>query len=246
LRFAVPENRVQVYDMRKLITLMADEDSVQELRPDYGSGMVTMFIRIEGQPFGLFANDPAHLGGAIDSEGGEKGARFLQLCDTYGLPVISLCDTPGYMVGPESEVTASVRRGSRLLATAATLSVPLFSVVTRKGYGLGAQAMVGGSFQRPAAIVSWPTGEFGPMGLEGGVRLGFKRELDAEAEGPARDALYEKLVAQAYQQGKAVSVAAFAEIDAVIDPAETRKWLLAALQTTGLPKTISRKFADIW
>ncbi len=246
LRHLVPENRLRVYDIRAIIETLADEGTVIELRRSYGVGIVTAFIRIAGEPFGLIANDPRHLGGAIDGPGAEKGARFLQLCDSYGLPIVSLCDTPGFMVGPDSEKTAAVRRGSRLIIASANLTVPLFTVVTRKGYGLGAQAMAGGSFRRPFLAVSWPTGEFGPMGLEGAVNLGFRKELDAERDPAARQALFDKLLARMYAQGKAVSVASFLEVDAVIDPADTRDWLLRALQASGPRKRASRTYVDVW
>jgi acetyl-CoA carboxylase carboxyltransferase component len=219
---------------------------VQELRRDYGVGLITALVRIEGQPFGLIANDPRHLGGAIDGAGGEKGGRFLQLCDAYGLPVVSLCDTPGFMVGPDSEETAAVRRGSRLILASANLAVPLFTIIVRKGYGLGAQAMAGGSFHQPFFTIAWPTAEMGPMGLEGAVVLGFRRELEAAGDPGARRALYERLVAGLYAKGKAVSVAQTFEIDAVIDPAETRAWLLRGLAAAGPGVRPPRRWVDVW
>lgn len=246
LRHLVPEDRLRVYDIRAVIAALADEASVAELRPHYGSGLVTALIRIEGEPFGLIANDPKHLGGAIDGDGGEKGGRFLQLCDAFGLPVISLCDTPGFMVGPDSEKTAAVRRGSRLIMASANLSVPLFTVIVRKAYGLGAQAMAGGSLHEPFFTIAWPTAELGPMGLEGAVELGFRKELDAAATPAARDALYRQLVAHMYEKGKAVSVATAFEIDAVIDPAETRAWLLRGRRATGNRRRERGRFVDVW
>ncbi len=253
LRHLVPENRVRAYDMRAVIAAMADTGSWIELRGGYGTGMVTGFLRIEGRPVGLIANDPRHLGGAIDSPGAEKGGRFLQLCDAFDVPVVSLCDTPGFMVGPASEETAAVRRGSRLFVTAATLSVPLIAVVVRKGYGLGAQAMTGGDFSAAAMTLAWPTAEFGPMGLEGAVRLGYRKELEAETDPEAQKALFEKLVARMYQAGKAISVAQVNEIDAVIDPAETRSWIVQALKACGADsgpnwraKPKRRAFVDTW
>ncbi len=246
LRHLVPENRMRVYDMRAVINALADEGSVIELRPHYGSGLITAFVRIEGHPFGLIANDPRHLGGAIDGDGGEKGGRFLQLCDVYGVPVISLCDTPGFMVGPESEKTAAVRRGSRLIIATANLSVPLFTIVVRKGYGLGAQAMAGGSFHQPFFTIAWPTAEMGPMGLEGAVELGFSKELEAAANESERNTLYEQLLTSMYEKGKAVSVATAFEIDAVIDPAETRAWLVRGRRSAGKRKQQRRRFVDVW
>jgi len=245
LRRAVPEDRLRVYDMRGVIVALADAGTFCELRGGYGVGMITGFVRIGGEPFGVMANNPRHLGGAIDSPGAEKGARFLRLCDAFDIPVLSLCDTPGFMVGPDSERTAAVRRGSRLFVAAATITVPWFTVVVRKGYGLGAQAMAGGDLTASHTVCAWPTGEFGPMGLEGAVRLGFRKELEA-AEDP--DALFRKLVDAMYEKGKAISVAEVLEIDAVIDPEQTRDWLLAGLRAarTRPGRRERRGFVDVW
>jgi acetyl/propionyl-CoA carboxylase alpha subunit/acetyl-CoA carboxylase carboxyltransferase component len=235
LRHLIPENRVRAYDIREVIRTLADEGSWIELRGGYGRGMITGFLRIEGRPMGLIANDPRHLGGAIDAEGAEKAGRFLQLCDAFDVAVLSLCDTPGFMVGPQSEEAAAVRRGSRMMVAATSLTVPLFTVVVRKGYGLGAQAMAGGDFSAPAMTIAWPTAEFGPMGLEGAVRLGYRKELEAEQDAAARQALFEKLVGKMYENGKALSVASVVEIDAVIDPTETRAWLVRGLKACPVP-----------
>jgi acetyl/propionyl-CoA carboxylase alpha subunit/acetyl-CoA carboxylase carboxyltransferase component len=229
LRRAVPENRLRVYDVRALITGLVDTGSFLELRGGFAAGMITGLVRIEGRPLGLIANDPRHLGGAIDGDGAEKAARFLQLCDAFGLPVLSLCDTPGFMVGPASEDAGAVRRVSRQFIAGAKLRTPLLTVVTRKGYGLGAQAMAGGSFHAPLFIAAWPTGEFGGMGLEGAVRLGYRKELEAETDPAKQKALYDQLVSRLYAAGKATSMAAALEIDAVIDPADTRRWILGGL-----------------
>jgi len=229
LRRAVPENRLRVYDVRALIAGLVDTGSFLELRGGFAAGMITGLVRIEGRPLGLIANDPRHLGGAIDGDGAEKAARFLQLCDAFGLPVLSLCDTPGFMVGPDSEDAGAVRRVSRQFIAGAKLRTPLLTVVTRKGYGLGAQAMAGGSFHAPLFIAAWPTGEFGGMGLEGAVRLGYRKELEAETDPANQKALYDQLVAKLYAAGKATSMATALEIDAVIDPADTRRWILGGL-----------------
>ncbi len=248
MRHLVPENRLRAYDMRKVIMNLADDGSVVEMRKDYGVGLYTALIRVEGHAFGLIANNPLHLGGAIDGDAGEKGGRFLQLCDSFGIPVVSLCDTPGFMVGPESEKTAAVRRGARLIVVSANLSVPLFTIVVRKGYGLGAQAMAGGGFHEPFFTIAWPTAEMGPMGLEGAVELGFRKELESTHSTEERNALFHKLVGQMYDKGKAISVAGSFEIDAVIDPKETRDWLqkglIAAKKTKKRHKNY--RFVDVW
>ena len=236
LRAAIPQNRLRVYDIRALIQTLCDEGSVLELRRDFGAGMITALVRIEGKPFGLYANNPHHLGGAIDGEAADKASRFMQLCDAFDLPLIALCDTPGFMVGPEVERTGQVRRVSRMFVTAASMTVPLFCVVLRKGYGLGAQAMAVGSLHEPVFTIAWPTGEFGPMGLEGAVRLGFKRELDAIVDEMARKAAFDERVARMYENGKALNVAALFDIDNVIDPATTRDWLVKGLRATPAPQ----------
>ena len=246
LRHCVPENRVRAYDMRSAIDLLCDSGSVLELRAGFGAGMITALVRVEGKPMGLVANNPRHLGGAIDAEACDKAARFMQLCDAFGLPIVSLCDTPGFMVGVASEATAMVRKTSRLFVTAASLRVPRFTIVLRKGYGLGAQAMAGGSFAAPFFTIAWPSGEFGAMGLEGAVRLGFRKEIEAAAGDAQRQALFEQMVAAAYQRGKALNMASYLEIDAVIDPAESRRWLMRALASAAPRRLGAGRFIDTW
>ena len=229
LREVVPENRRRAYDVRAALRGIVDEGSILELRPRFAKGMVTALARIEGRPLGVVANNPMHLAGAITSDAADTAAQLLRLCDAYGLPVLSLCDTPGIMVGTEAEKTGLVRRAAGLFTAGASLTVPLVTIVLRKGYGLGAMAMAGGSFHVPLATVSWPTGEFGGMNLEGAVRLGQKRELDAIADPAEREAAYEKAVARSYEHGKALSTATYGEIDDVIDPADTRRLVAATL-----------------
>jgi len=249
LRRAIPENRVRAYQVRPVIETLFDLGSFIEVRGGYGVGVITGFARIEGRAVGVVANNPMHLGGAVDAEAAEKAARFLQLCDAFDVPIVSLVDTPGFMVGPEHERLAGVRRMSSLFVVGATLSAPLFAITLRKSYGLGAQAMAGGSTHRPFFMASWPTGEFGGMGLEGAVRLGYRKELEAELDPQAREALYQKLVANMYERGKAVSMARALEIDAVIDPANTREWILRGLKSQPAPpQRIGKKrpFIDTW
>jgi acetyl-CoA carboxylase carboxyltransferase component len=235
LRAAVPEDRLRVYDVRAVLRGLADRGTVLELRNGWAPGLITALVRLEGRPVGVIANNPGHLGGAIDADGADKAARFLQLCDAFDLPVLSLCDTPGFMVGPEAERGAQVRHFARMFVVGASVEIPFMTVILRKGYGLGAQAMAGGSFRSPALTVAWPTGEIGGMGLEGAVRLGFRKELDAEADPAARQDLFDRLVASAYRNGKALNAATHFEIDDVIDPAETRARLLAVLRAAPPP-----------
>ncbi|MER5946875.1 carboxyl transferase domain-containing protein [Streptomyces sp. NPDC001904] len=231
LRHAVPENRRRAYDVRAAIDGLADTGSVIELRRGFGAGIITALVRIEGRPLGLIANNPSHLGGAIDRDAADKAARFLRQCEASGLPVVSLCDTPGFMVGPDAERTATVRQFAELFVAGARLTVPLVCLVLRKAYGLGAMAMMGGSTQAPLATAAWPSGEFGGMGLEGAVRLGYRRELAAIADPAERERAFEARVAELYEHGKAVNAAAALEIDAVIDPERSRSWILSALDT---------------
>ncbi len=225
LRELIPEQRKRVYDVRRVIDGLCDEGSVLELRGGFGPGMVTALARVQGRALGLLANDPRHLGGAIDADGADKAARFLQLCDAFALPVLFLCDTPGFMVGPQAERTATVRHFARMFLGGANLSVPTGTIVLRKGYGLGAQAMAGGGFKQPLFTVGWPTSEFGGMGLEGAVRLGMRRELEAVEDPAERERLFEQFVAAAYERGRGVNMAAYGEIDDVIDPADSRRWI---------------------
>ncbi|MEM6109637.1 carboxyl transferase domain-containing protein [Mycobacterium sp. 050272] len=224
-RHVVPENRLRAYDVRRAIESIVDVGSVLELRPDYGVGIVTALVRVQGVAYGLLANSSHHLGGAIDAEAADKAGDFLTLCESLRLPVISLCDTPGFMVGPDAEKQAAVRRFGRMFVLGARLTVPLGMIILRKGYGLGAMAMAGGSFHAPQFTVAWPTGEIGGMGLEGAVRLGFSKELAAAADAGEREQLFEKLVAAAYQHGKALRAATTFELDDVIDPSDSRAWI---------------------
>ncbi len=249
LRHLIPENRLRIYDVRAVIDGLADVDSVLELRSTWGLGMVTSLARIEGRPVGIIANDPAHLAGAIDPDGADKAARFMQLCDAHDLPLLFLCDTPGFMVGPDVEADGLVRHAGRLFNTAASLDTPVMTIVLRKGYGLGAQAMAGGSFKAPLFTVSWPTGEFGGMGLEGFVRLGYRNELEAIEDPAERAAEFQKMVDRLYERGKAVSYATYFELDDVIDPADSRRWITTALRAAPPPPPRTgkkRPMVDTW
>jgi acetyl-CoA carboxylase carboxyltransferase component len=225
LRELIPEQRKRVYEVRRVVETLFDEGSVLELRDGFGPGMLTALARVDGRPLGVVANDPTHLGGAIDADGADKAARFVALCDAFELPVLFLCDTPGFMVGPAAERTATVRHFARMFLGGANVSVPIGTIVLRKGYGLGAQAMAGGGFKAPLFTVAWPTSEFGAMGLEGAVRLGMRRELDAVEDGEERERLFQETVAAAYERGLGMNMAAYGEIDDVIDPADSRRWI---------------------
>ncbi len=219
----------------------------KHLRKAFGKAYVTALIRVEGKPLGVIANNPKFNAGAIDSEGSDKAARFLRLCDAHGLPVLSLIDTPGIMVGPEAEATGLVRHSARLFATAASMEVPIFAIVLRKAYGLGGAAAAGGHFKAPFFTIAWPTGELGGMGLEGAVQLAYKKELEAIEDPDERQAFFDKRVASRYRKGKAVNIASYFELDAVIDPAESRSWIVKGLQASAKNRRKgSGRFIDTW
>jgi acetyl-CoA carboxylase carboxyltransferase component len=249
LRTLIPENRMRAYDVRKVIESLADVGSVLELRRDFGRAMVIALARVEGRPLGVIANNPSHIGGAIDADAADKAARLMQLCDAFDLPLLFLCDTPGIMVGPEAEKTALVRHAARLFVTGASLTVPFFTIVLRKGYGLGAQTMAGGSFKAPVFTVAWPTAEFGGMGLEGAVKLAARKELEKIEDLEQRRQSFDKMVELMYQRGKGVNAASHFEFDDVIDPADSRRWILSALRSwpTPLARTgKKRPCVDTW
>jgi acetyl-CoA carboxylase carboxyltransferase component len=235
LREAIPADAKRVHDARALLRTLADDDSVLELRPRFGRTVVTALARIEGRPVGVIANDPRHLSGALDADGSDKAARFMQLCDAFGLPLLSLVDTPGFMVGPDAERTATVRHTSRMFLTAATLSVPFLCVIVRRAFGLGAQAMAGGSLHAPAITLAWPSGELGAMGVEGAVRLALRGELAAIEDEAAREQRVKDLVAAVRAQSTALNAATYFELDDVIDPADTRTRLVQTLRATPIP-----------
>jgi acetyl-CoA carboxylase carboxyltransferase component len=247
LRHLIPENRLRVYDVRRVIETLADTGSMLELRRHFGIGIVTALVRIEGRPMGLIANNPAHLGGAIDRDAADKAARFVQLCDAFGLPILSLCDTPGFMVGPESEQTATVRHFSRMFVAGANATVPFGAIILRKAYGLGAQAMVGGSLKVPLFTVAWPTGELGGMGLEGAVRLAYRKELEAIDDPDERQAAFDSMVARSYERGQATNAASVFELDDVVDPADTRRWITTVMPVDVPPRQDRPvRFVDTW
>ena len=246
LRDVVPEHRVRAYDSRPAMLGLVDVGSLLPLRTGFGAGIHTALGRIEGRPVGLMANNPLHQGGAIDADAADKAARFMQLCDAHGLPIVSLVDTPGFMVGPATEATAQVRHVSRLFVRAAHLRVPVFAVVMRKGYGLGAMGMTAGGFHGPVFTVAWPSAEFGAMGLEGAVRLGYRKELAAVPEGPQREALFQRLLDQMVARGSAIEMATTLEIDAVTDPAHTRRWLAQGLAGARIREPQPRGGIDPW
>jgi acetyl-CoA carboxylase carboxyltransferase component len=246
LRDAVPENRHALYDPRRILQTVADAGTWLELRREFGVGVITALARIGGRAVALAASNPRHLGGALDAPACDKLARFMQLADAFGLPLVSFIDSPGFMVGPASEATAMVRHAARLFVGAAALRVPVASVVLRRGYGLGAMALAAGHFHAPVATAAWPSAEFGAMGLEGSVRLGFRKELEAVPEAD-RQALFDRLLAQAIERGQALNMAQHLEIDDVIDPAETRDWLQRVLAVAcAAPLPPRRPFIDTW
>jgi acetyl-CoA carboxylase carboxyltransferase component len=235
LRQAVPANRQSIFDPLAIIHAVVDAGSAIQLRPGFGGSLVTVLATLAGQPVAIAASQPAHLGGALDAASCDKLVQFMQLAGHHGLPLITLVDTPGFMVGPASEKTGMVRHAGRLFVAAAKLRVPVLAVVLRRGFGLGAMALTAGHFHAPLATCAWPGAEFGAMGLEGAVRLGYRKELQAAPE-HAREALFAQLLAQAQAKGQALNMASHLEIDEVIDPADTRNWLLRHLQAARLSR----------
>jgi len=247
MRSLVPERERRAYRVAPVIETLADEGSVTFLRERFAPEMVTALARIEGRPVGVIANNTFVMAGAVTAAASDKAARFLQLCEAFGVPVISLVDTPGYMVGPDAEAEALVRRASRLLVAGAALSVPLIAVVLRRGYGLGAQAMVGGSLHEPLLTVAWPSAHLGPMGLEGAVRLGLRKELEAIPDEAEREQRVRDLTAQAEENAKALNAAALFELDDVVDPAETRSLIASTLIAAGDTRPPgAHRFVDTW
>jgi acetyl-CoA carboxylase carboxyltransferase component len=247
LREAVPERARRAYKVAPIIETLADEGSVTFLRERFAPEMVTALARIEGRPLGVIANNTMVMAGAVTSAAADKAARFLQLCDAFGLPVLSLVDTPGYMVGPDAEATGLVRRASRLLVAGGALRVPFVAVVLRRGYGLGAQAMTAGSLHEPLLTVAWPSAHLGPMGLEGAVRLGLRKELEAIADDEEREARVREVTAAAEENAQAINAAQLFEIDDVIDPAETRGLIAATLGAAGeIDRRHGHRFVDTW
>jgi acetyl-CoA carboxylase carboxyltransferase component len=249
LRHVIPENRLRLYDMRDIISTLADVDSVLEIREQFGVGIITAFIRIEGKPMGVLANNPHHLAGAVDSDGADKGARFMKLCDAFDIPILSLMDCPGVMVGPEVEMTALVRHSARMFNAGANITTPLFGVVVRKAYGLGIQAMCGGSSLVGLMTVAWPTAEFAAMNIEGSVKLGYRNELMAIENPEERNRVFTEKVEEQYELAKAVNAATGGGLDDVIDPAETRSWIAESLKRLPpIPLRTTKKHAyiDTW
>ena len=249
LRDLVPERERRAYPVAPIIETLADEGSVTFLRPRFAPEMVTALARIEGRPVGVIANDTRQMAGAVTSDASDKAARLIQLCDAFGLPVVSLVDTPGFMVGQDAEATGLVRHASRLLVAGAAIRVPLIAVILRRGYGLGAQAMVGGSLHEPLLTVAWPSAHLGPMGLEGAVRLAMRKELEAIADEDEREQRVRDLTAAAEQNARALNAATLFELDDVIDPAETRSLIAATLAAAAAhapPAEPGGRFVDTW
>jgi acetyl-CoA carboxylase carboxyltransferase component len=248
LRTIIPENRLEVYDIRDVIDNIADIGSVLEIKAGFAKGMFTGFIRVKGKPWGLIANNPLYLAGAIDSNGADKASRFIKLCENYNIPILSLCDTPGMMVGPEVEETGLVRHCCRMFLAGANVTVPMVTIVLRKAYGLGAQAMAGGSFMAPQFVVGWPTAEIGAMGLEGAVKLGYRKELEAETNEEKKESLFKKLVDELYEKGKAINAASLLEFDTVLDPIESRNWISMVIESPAdnSMKATKNRYIDSW
>lgn len=230
LRTMIPENPRRAYDVRKVITHLADIGSMLELKPSYGKSVVTALTRFAGRTVGVVANQPLQSAGAIDTPASIKAARFVQICDAYDIPMLLLCDTPGLMVGPEAEKTGLVRHSGRMLSALANATAPMMTVVLRKAYGLGYYIM-GSQVLDPAVLLAWPTAEYGGMGLEGAVSILHKRELEAMGDLAERALRHRALTDALKAEHTAIETAAKFVYDNVIDPADTREMLLRTLET---------------
>ncbi|TWH01177.1 propionyl-CoA carboxylase beta chain [Mesorhizobium sp. J18] len=230
----VPENIRRAYDMRKIMTAIADEGSIFEIKPTFAKSLYTGFCRMGGRPVGIVANQPMHLGGTLTAAACEKGAHFISLCDAFGIPLLYLIDVPGFMVGPTAERSGLARRGGRLLFELGQATVPRMSVVIRKGYGLAYIAMAGGRSFDADLCVAWPTAEICAMSVEGAVDVAYRKAIAAAADPNAhRDALIERFRSQL---GSLRAVEAYG-VDDIIDPRDTRKAIITALNRTGLRKS---------
>ncbi len=245
LREAVPESSRRAYDVVPIVQTICDEGSATLLRERFAPELATALARIEGRPVGIIANNCQFKAGVVTGEAADKAARFMQLCDSFGLPVVSLIDTPGYMVGPEAERDALVRHCCRMLIAGAALTVPTIAIVLRRGYGLGAQAMAFGSLHEPLLTAAWPDATLGPMGLEGAVRLAMRRDLEAIEDEGEREQRVRELTAQMHENARALNAAQIFEIDDVIDPADTRATIARTLAAAGDPLPSGRT-VDSW
>ncbi len=245
LRDAVPESSRRAYDVVPIVQTLCDEGSVMALRERFAPELSTALARIEGRPVGIVANNSRFQAGVVTGEAADKAAHFMQLCDAFGLPIVSLIDTPGYMVGPEAERDALVRHCCRMLIAGAALTVPTVAIVLRRGYGLGAQAMAFGSLHEPLLTAAWPDATLGPMGLEGAVRLAMRKDLEAIEDEGEREQRVRELTAQMHEHAEALNAAQIFEIDDVIDPADTRAAIARTLAAAGDPEPSGRTI-DSW
>ncbi len=247
LRGVVPENRRRAYDVRKVIDGIADVGSILELRPRFGRAAVVALVKVEGRPMGVIANQPMVLAGAMDSPACDKIARFIQLCDAHDIPKLYLVDTPGLMIGRETEATALVRHSARVLTANTNATTPFMTVVLRKAYGVGMYVM-GSLAIRPSLLVGWPTAELGSMGLEGAAKIVHRKALEALPDEKARRAREREIADDLLRQNTALTMARRFEVDDIIDPAETRAAVVRFL--TSLPpvhpRTGRKRIVDNW
>jgi len=224
----VPANLRRAYDARKVLEVVADTGSVFEIQPSYARNLVVAFARLDGRPVGFIANQPMQAAGMIDAKAAEKAAHFIAVCDAFGLPLVYLIDVPGFHIGPDAEATSLARRCGRMMFELGCATVPRISVVMRKGYGLGFCAMAGGQpgFNVDAAV-AWPTAEISAMGVEGAVDVVYRREYENAPDPGAHRAA---LVAEFKAQLGPVRACEHAYMDDVIDPRQTRPFLIRTLQ----------------
>lgn len=236
-RHTIPTDRKRAYDMHGILDLLSDDDTpFLEIGPHWGNSLITGFLRVQGQTVGVVASNVlSPLGGAIDAPSARKATRFMNiLSKTRSAHLLALCDTPGFMVGPRAEPEGGLRAFAEYFAAGARFvdsGGKMFGITVRKAYGLGAQALLGGSTIVPFHSVAWPTGEFAGMGIEGAVKLGMKKELEAILDLAERAKAEQGFIDDMYRRGRAINMAQATEIDSVIDPAETRDWVVRCLES---------------
>jgi acetyl-CoA carboxylase carboxyltransferase component len=236
----VPTAPRRAYDMVKVIAEIVDDGDVFEIKPNWARNLVTAFAHMGGRAVGIVANQPKVLGGALDVNSADKAARFIWLCDAYGIPLVFLHDVPGFVVGSVVEQQGIIRHGAKMLFATSEATVPKVSVILRKSYGAGYFVMNGLAYECDY-LVAWPTAEIAVMGPDGVVNIAFRKDLEKHPEGPERDARKMELAEQIRANIDPYIAAGWGQLDDIIDPADTRSAIIA-----GLSISYTKQIARPW